>query len=61
MQWDRIWRTYLGRNAKAYPRASAKASLLEMPDQRRQTPSVSSPSTVVSPGLPVKIGLSDSL
>lgn len=61
MQWERVGCPYLARNAKAYPRTSAKASLLELPEQRWQTPSVSSPSTVVSTGLTVKIGLSDSV
>jgi hypothetical protein len=52
---------YLERNAKACLRAVIKVSLLEMPEERWQTPSISSPSTVVSPESAVKIGLSDSL
>jgi len=58
MQWDRVWSTSMGQNAKASPRASAKASLLEEPEGTWQTPSVSLPSTVVSPALAVKIRLS---
>ena len=61
MQWERGWSTYMGRHTKVCPRASAKASLLELPEERWQTPSVSLPSTVVSAGPPVKIGLSDSV
>jgi hypothetical protein len=61
MRLEHVWSTLMGRNTKASPRASAKASLLELTEQRRQTPSVSSPSTVVSAKPPVKIGLSDSV
>jgi hypothetical protein len=61
MQWERVWSTYMGRYIKSCPRASARVSLLELPEERRQTPSVSLPSTVVSAEPPVKIGLSDSV
>jgi hypothetical protein len=37
----------------------SKVFLLELPVWKRQDPSVSLPSTVVSPEPPVKIGLSD--
>jgi len=60
MRQDYIWSTYVDQNVKASLRALIKVSLLEMAEKRRQTPSVSSPSTVVSAGPPVKIGLSDS-
>ena len=55
------WSTPTDSNAKAPLRVSSKASFLEVTEERRQTPSVSSPSTVVSAEPPVKIGLSDSL
>jgi len=59
MGWEHAWPKYMGWNAKASLRASAKASLLELLERRRQTPSVSLLSTVVSLEPPVKIGLSD--
>ena len=60
MRQDCVWCTFMNQNAKASLRALNKVSLLEMAEKRRQTPSVSSPSTVVSAEPPVKIGLSDS-
>ena len=61
MRWEHVWSTYMGRYTKTSLKVSTKASLLEMAEERRQTPSVSSPSTVVSAEPPVKIGLSDSV
>jgi len=61
MRQDYLWSTYVDQNVKAPLRVSIKVSLLEVAEKRRQTPSVSSPSTVVSAEPPVKIGLSDSL
>jgi hypothetical protein len=48
-------------NVTGSVKALAKVSLLERVEQKWHTPSVSSPSTVVSPELPVRIGLSDSM
>ena len=59
MRRKRVWCTYMERNARASLRALIKVSLLEMAEERRQTPSVSSPSTVASLGSAVKLGLSD--
>jgi hypothetical protein len=61
MRQDYVWCTYMDQNFKASLRALIKVSLLEIPQERRQTPSVSSPSTVVSAEPRVKIGLSVSL
>ena len=61
MRQDYVWCTNMDQNAKASLRALARVSLLEMAEKRRQTPSVSSPSTAVSDDPPVKIGLSDSV
>jgi len=61
MRQHYVWSTYADQKAKASLRALIKVSLLEMTEKRRQTPSVSSPSTVVSAEPPVKIGLSESL
>jgi hypothetical protein len=60
MRQERVWSIYMGQNTKASLRALIKVSLLELAEKRRQTPSVSSPSTVVLAAPPVKIGLSDS-
>jgi hypothetical protein len=55
----RLVHMYRGPHTKASHRALNKVSFLELPVWKWQDPSVSSPSTVVSPGPPVKIGLSD--
>ena len=60
MRWEHVWCTYyMDQNARASLRTSTKVSLLELAEERWQTPSVSLPSTVVLPESPVKIGLSD--
>jgi hypothetical protein len=60
MRWEHVWSPYyMDQNARASLRTSTKVSLLELAEERWQTPSVSSPSTVVLPESPVKIGLSD--
>jgi hypothetical protein len=60
MRQQHVWPTHMDQNAKAPLKVPTKASLLEAGEETWQTPSVSSPSTVVSPEPPVKIGLSDS-
>ena len=59
MRQDYVWCTYMDQSAKPSLRALVKVSLLEKAEKRRQTPSVSSPSTVASLGSAVKLGLSD--
>ena len=61
MRWQRVQSTYMEQCARASFRALAKVSLLEIAEERWQTPSVSSPSTSVLAEPPVKIGLSDSI
>ena len=61
MRQEHVWPRYIDQNIKASLRVLIKVSLLELAEERRQTPSVSSPSTVVLPKPPVKIGLSDSV
>ena len=61
MRQQHVWPTHMDQNAKAPLKVPTKASLLEVAEERWQTPSVSLPSTVVSAGPPVKIGLSDSV
>jgi hypothetical protein len=48
MRQKSVWCTHMERNARAPLSAFFKVSLLETAEERRQTPSVSSPSTVVS-------------
>ena len=61
MRWERVWCTYMVRNAKSPIGLQPRVFLLESPEGTWQTPSVSSLSTVASLEPAVKIGLSDSV
>jgi hypothetical protein len=61
MRQEHVWCRCMDQNGKATLRVLIKVSLLELAQQRWQAPSVSLPSTVVSPEPPVRIGLSDSV